>query len=244
MPWDVAPTCDLITQAWQCTEYPEWWTDQCPSRYYHDGIDISAWSGSCGRPLCATRPGTVRIVGTVPGHSGLGDRALVIDADEQVHMLYGHCERVYVSVGQRVLPGQHVADIGTRGYSDGCHVHFAVKQWGALSWTPPAGSLDPVPYMSSSGVPEEDDMTPEQAQQLAGIDSVVRQLFNMLHAGIGEGGNPDTTAFPYWGLPTPWDQGFGSLGTIDTLARTNYNELQAVKAQLAEIQRTLGIESR
>jgi hypothetical protein len=132
--------------------YPEWWTDQCPSRYYHDGIDISAWSGSCGKRLTATRPGSVRIVGTVPGHSGLGDRAVVIDADEGVHLLYGHCERVYVSVGQRVAPGQHVADIGTRGYSDGCHVHFAVKQWGALSWTPPAGCLDPVPYMSNAGV--------------------------------------------------------------------------------------------
>jgi murein DD-endopeptidase MepM/ murein hydrolase activator NlpD len=160
MPWDVAPTCDLITQAWQCTEYPEWWTDQCPSRYYHDGIDISAWSGSCGRPLCATRPGSVRIVGTVPGQSGLGDRALVIDADEGVHILYGHCERVHVQPGQRVEPGQHVADVGTRGYSDGCHLHFAVKQAGALSWTPPAGCLDPVPYMSNAGAPPAPEPAP------------------------------------------------------------------------------------
>jgi hypothetical protein len=76
----------------------------------------------------------------------------VIDAAEAVHILYGHCERLHVNVGDHVEPGQHVADIGTRGYSDGCHVHFAVKQWGALSWTPPAGCLDPVPYMTNAGV--------------------------------------------------------------------------------------------
>jgi murein DD-endopeptidase MepM/ murein hydrolase activator NlpD len=168
MSWDVAPTCDLVTQAFGCTSYPEWWTDQCPSRYYHDGIDISAWSGSCGKRLNATRPGTVRIVGTVPGQSGLGDRALVIDADEGVHILYGHCERVHVSVGDHVEPGQHVADIGTRGYSDGCHLHFAAKQAGALSWTPPAGCLDPVPYMSNAGAPP----APEEVEQVLVVFSV------------------------------------------------------------------------
>jgi murein DD-endopeptidase MepM/ murein hydrolase activator NlpD len=93
MSWDLAPTCDLVTQQFGCTDYPEWWTDQCPSRYYHDGIDLSAWAGSCGRPLHATRSGAVHSVGYVPGgmHNGLGDRALVIRADEGVDLLYGHC---------------------------------------------------------------------------------------------------------------------------------------------------------
>jgi hypothetical protein len=245
MPWDVAPTCDLITQAFACTDYPEWWTDQCPSRYYHDGIDISAWSGSCGKRLNATRAGRVAVVGYVPGQEGLGDRALVIDADEAVHILYGHCERVHVNVGDRVSPGQHVADIGTRGYSDGCHVHFAVKQWGALSWTPPAGCLDPVPYMTNSGVAppaEEDEMTPDQAAQLANASDMCNKLFNMLHLGVGVGGDASTQAFPYWGFPEPWTMGFGSLGTIDSLARNNHADLQAIKAELAEIRAALGLQ--
>jgi murein DD-endopeptidase MepM/ murein hydrolase activator NlpD len=178
MPWDVAPTCDLVTQAFACTDYPEWWTDQCPSRYYHDGIDISAWSGSCGKRLNATRPGRVAIVGTVPGQSGLGDRALVIDAAEAVHILYGHCERVHVAVGDHVEPGQHVADIGTRGYSDGCHVHFAVKQWGALSWTPPAGCLDPVPYMTSVAVPEPAPPPAAPVYEFAGGNGMIAVAVN------------------------------------------------------------------
>jgi murein DD-endopeptidase MepM/ murein hydrolase activator NlpD len=123
----------------------------------------------------------VAIVGYVPGQNGLGDRALVIDAGEAVHILYGHCERVHVNVGDHVEPGQHVADIGTRGYSDGCHVHFAVKQWGALSWTPPAGCLDPVPYMTNAGAlppspPEEEDMTPDEHNALMATQQAVGEL--------------------------------------------------------------------
>jgi murein DD-endopeptidase MepM/ murein hydrolase activator NlpD len=242
MSWDCAPQCDLITQGFGCTDYPEWWTEACATRYYHDGIDISAWSGSCGKRLNATRHGVVDIVGYVPGHNGLGDRALVINADEAVHILYGHCERVYVSVGQRVAPGQHVADIGTRGYSDGCHLHFAVKQWGTLSSTPPAGCLDPVPYMTNAGLaPEEEDMTPEQAQQLTAVDNMTRKLFNMLNSGVGAHDDPATTALHAYGRPEPWPAGFGALGTIDSLERSNYNEIMALHARLGAIETALGI---
>jgi murein DD-endopeptidase MepM/ murein hydrolase activator NlpD len=100
----------------------------------HSGIDIAV-----GRykPIIAAGPGTVSWTGY-----GLLNRdddpndpyglAVVIDHDfgyngHRVSTVYGHMERIDVTLGQRVVAGQEIGLIGITGNSTGPHLHFEVR---------------------------------------------------------------------------------------------------------------------
>jgi murein DD-endopeptidase MepM/ murein hydrolase activator NlpD len=54
---------------------------------------------------------------------------------------------VLVSKGERVVAGQHIADIGSDGESTGPHLHF-----GVMSGKYKGPYIDPVPWLKARGI--------------------------------------------------------------------------------------------
>lgn len=86
----------------------------------HRGIDIA---GPVGTPIVAAAPGVVERAGWNSG--GYGNLVEVRHADGSMTR-YAHNSRNTVRAGQRVAQGQHIADMGSTGYSTGPHLHFEV----------------------------------------------------------------------------------------------------------------------
>jgi murein DD-endopeptidase MepM/ murein hydrolase activator NlpD len=86
----------------------------------HNGIDIAT---NAGTPLAAAQAGWVVFAGWTS--DGLGN-AVYIDHGNGFVTVYGHQQRIAVSVGQRVSRGQTIGYEGSTGNSTGPHVHFMV----------------------------------------------------------------------------------------------------------------------
>jgi murein DD-endopeptidase MepM/ murein hydrolase activator NlpD len=102
-------------------------------RRFHSGVDIDA---ACGAPIWAAESGTVISAGWMGGY-GL---ATVIDHGNGLATLYAHQSSIRVSSGQSVRRAQHIGNVGTTGWSTGCHLHFEVR----INGEP----VDPVPYLT------------------------------------------------------------------------------------------------
>lgn len=85
----------------------------------HAGIDIAAPTGT---PVHATAAGKVTFAGQRGGY-GL---TVIIDHGYGVQTLYAHNSRLYVSAGDVVERGDHIAAVGSTGMSTGPHVHYEV----------------------------------------------------------------------------------------------------------------------
>lgn len=105
----------------------------------HQGIDIA---GPIGTPIFSPGAGTVLRAGPATGF-GL---AVYIQHPSGEVTVYGHINAYYVTAGQQVTAGQHIADIGNRGYSTGPHVHFEVQQ-GAYG-----PRIDPQAWLAARGI--------------------------------------------------------------------------------------------
>ena len=66
-----------------------------------------------------------------PDSSGYGNR-VVIDHGNGYITLYGHMSVVQVVAGQRVKRGDVIGQMGNTGRSTGTHLHFEIRQGGAL----------------------------------------------------------------------------------------------------------------
>jgi LysM repeat protein len=96
-------------------------------RFYHKAIDISNRGGG---PILAADAGVVVTSGWVD-NSGYGNR-VVIDHGNGSVTLYAHMSAVQVRVGQRVNRGDVLGQMGSTGRSTGVHLHFEIRQGGAL----------------------------------------------------------------------------------------------------------------
>lgn len=123
-----------------------------------------------------------------------------------------HMAEVWAATGQRVARGDHIGLSGASGYGSdwyyGPHVHETL--WPGGYWEDPTIDFDR--YV---GEEEEDDMTPEQAQQLAEIHQA---LWNRSDGGGWPGGleqlehlRADTAEFKY------------TFDGLEVPAGTNYN---------------------
>lgn len=89
----------------------------------HSGVDLAAPSGT---KIRAADGGTV----VLAGYNGQLGYCVEIDHGGNRTTVYGHCSKLYVSVGDKVYQGQHISDVGSTGRSTGPHLHFEVRELG------------------------------------------------------------------------------------------------------------------
>lgn len=88
--------------------------------HVHKGLDISAPAGTT---IKAAADGKVSYAGWMSGYGNL----VIIDHENGVQTYYGHCSKLYVSVGQSVAAGDKIAAVGSTGDSTGNHLHFEIR---------------------------------------------------------------------------------------------------------------------
>ncbi|MBR6101988.1 MAG: peptidoglycan DD-metalloendopeptidase family protein [Ruminococcus sp.] len=103
---------------------------------YHKGIDIYS-PGIRGAKICAAADGKViRVENNCPhdfgknyscGCGGGYGNYCIIDHGNGYWTLYGHSERITVTVGQTVKQGDVLGTVGSTGHSTGPHLHFEVR---------------------------------------------------------------------------------------------------------------------
>jgi murein DD-endopeptidase MepM/ murein hydrolase activator NlpD len=104
----------------------------------HYGIDIA---NAIGTPIYALTDGVVEESGPATGFG----MWVVLRHPSGERTVYGHVNRAYVAVGQQIHAGEHIADIGNRGFSTGPHLHFEV-------WAPDGSKVNPIPWLARHGL--------------------------------------------------------------------------------------------
>ena len=86
----------------------------------HTGTDIAATTGT---PIKAVANGTV----TFAERSGPYGNLIKITHENGVETWYGHCSKLYATVGQQVKAGDIIAAVGSTGNSTGPHLHLEIR---------------------------------------------------------------------------------------------------------------------
>jgi murein DD-endopeptidase MepM/ murein hydrolase activator NlpD len=86
----------------------------------HEGLDIS---NRVGTPIIAPANGIVSDV----GNDNAVGKVVVIFHGFGMTSRYGHLNKVFVKVGQRVKRGDKIAEVGMTGKTTGPHLHYEVK---------------------------------------------------------------------------------------------------------------------
>lgn len=129
----------IMSDEWADTLYRDWpygdgrfiWPARGPiSQGAHEGhwaLDIAVPEGT---PILAADRGTVAMAGWSP--VGYGFR-VVIDHGNDYVTLYAHLRDIYVEKGQIVGKGQTIGVSGSNGNITGPHLHFELRDFGALT---------------------------------------------------------------------------------------------------------------
>ncbi len=90
----------------------------------HQGMDIASPNGTT---IKAAADGTVTYTGWLGGYGNL----VIISHGNGIQTYYGHCSKIYVSVGTQVTAGDSIAAVGSTGNSTGNHLHFEIRKNGS-----------------------------------------------------------------------------------------------------------------
>ena len=88
-------------------------------RRFHAGMDFSCPTGT---DIFATGNGKV----TFAGRKGEYGNCVIIDHGYETQTLYGHMSKIGVRVGQSIVRGQTIGEVGSTGKSTGPHLHYEV----------------------------------------------------------------------------------------------------------------------
>lgn len=88
-------------------------------RVFHEGLDVAS---RVGAPIRATAAGTVIFSGRKNGYG----KVVIINHGFGYMTKYAHNSNNLVSVGQKVMKGDRIAQVGNSGRSTGPHVHYEV----------------------------------------------------------------------------------------------------------------------
>ena len=90
----------------------------------HSGMDIAAPAGT---EIRAAADGTIQFAGTQGGYGNL----IIISHGNGITSYYGHCSKLYASVGDEVKAGDVIAAVGMTGQATGNHLHFEIRKNGS-----------------------------------------------------------------------------------------------------------------
>jgi murein DD-endopeptidase MepM/ murein hydrolase activator NlpD len=91
---------------------------------FHEGIDFMSEEGT---PIVAAAGGVVVYAGPHPQYGNM----IEIDHGNDLVTRYAHASKLLVKVGDVVLRGGKIAEVGNTGRSTGTHLHFEVRHRGA-----------------------------------------------------------------------------------------------------------------
>jgi murein DD-endopeptidase MepM/ murein hydrolase activator NlpD len=90
---------------------------------FHEGIDLMAEEGTA---ILAAAGGVVVYAGVHPQYGNM----IEIDHGNDLVTRYAHASKLLVKVGDVVLRGGKIAQVGNTGRSTGTHLHFEVRHRG------------------------------------------------------------------------------------------------------------------
>ena len=90
---------------------------------FHTGVDLIAPPGT---PVVAAAGGVVSTVAFVSEYGNIVD----VDHDNGLTSRYAHLSKSLVRVGDVVMKGQNIAQVGSTGRATGPHLHFEVREKG------------------------------------------------------------------------------------------------------------------
>ena len=111
------PQCTIMTSPFGWRTPPTYGASS-----FHGGIDLACNGDALGKPIVAAGAGLVVYAGSGSGYGNCID----IYHGNGYLTRYAHmyAETIKVSVGQQVVVGQHIADVGNAGVGTGAHLHF------------------------------------------------------------------------------------------------------------------------
>lgn len=93
-------------------------------RVFHEGVDFTA---AIGTPIVAAAGGVVVYSDFHPEYGNMID----VDHGNDFVSRYAHASKRLVRLGQVVVRGQKIAEVGSTGRSTGPHLHFEVRHRGS-----------------------------------------------------------------------------------------------------------------
>lgn len=118
------PTMVPVEGGWYSSNYG-WRIDPFNGqRAFHEGIDFMAEQGT---PVRAAAGGVVVYSEFHPQYGNM----IEIDHGNELITRYAHAARRLVNIGDVVLRGAKIAEVGKTGRATGTHLHFEVRQRGA-----------------------------------------------------------------------------------------------------------------
>lgn len=90
---------------------------------HHNGLDIA---NDTGTPVEAADNGEVTYV----GYNGDFGNLIIINHNNGYETYYAHLDSMDVAVGEKIIQGQKIGEVGNTGYSTGPHLHFEVRKDG------------------------------------------------------------------------------------------------------------------
>lgn len=90
---------------------------------YHNGVDMASPAGS---KILAAYDGIV----VAADYTSVMGNYIMIDHGDGLYTVYMHASALYVSKGDIVIKGEHIAAVGSTGRSTGNHLHFSVRKNG------------------------------------------------------------------------------------------------------------------
>ncbi len=120
----LVPTKLPVDGGWHSSNYG-WRIDPFTGqRAFHEGIDFIA---EVGTPVYAAAAGVVVYSAFTPQYGNMVE----IDHGNDLITRYAHASKLFVNVGDVVLRGSRIANVGATGRATGAHLHFEVRQRGA-----------------------------------------------------------------------------------------------------------------
>jgi murein DD-endopeptidase MepM/ murein hydrolase activator NlpD len=120
----LVPTMMPVSGGWYSSNYG-WRIDPFTGRRaFHEGIDFIAGHGT---PIRAAAGGVVVYSGYHPQYG----KMVEVEHGDEILTRYAHASKLLVRVGDVVMRGTKIAEVGRTGRATGTHLHFEVRERGA-----------------------------------------------------------------------------------------------------------------